>query len=95
MVEILRKIHQLRFSAFAGAFADYASAVACLKASISIHATFLSKFFCFAMSFFWTNPVGRTLARFSNDIQTIDDRLSKNLEVISFAAIQVRTCVLS
>lgn len=42
------------------------------------------------MNWWWTNTIGRTLARFSNDIGTVDQRIPTNFLVFVYASIQVR-----
>lgn len=84
-----KKLHKLCITAFSEAFADSAAVFGCLKAAVVTHDTFLSSVLRFPMSFFWTTPLGRTLARFSNDIRIIDERLSVNFSILVYASIQV------
>lgn len=49
----------------------------CMNSSITLHNTMFSNLLKARMSFFYTNPTGRILNRFSKDIGTIDELLPK------------------
>lgn len=65
-----------------------------IKASLQLHHTFLFNLLRQPMSFFDQTPIGRILARFSKDIDIVDDRLPHNFDSLTFFTFQVN-CVLT
>lgn len=62
-----------------------------LRASIVIHSELLTSILHLPMTFFWVNPTGRLLSRFSKDIDIVDDRLPHNFDSLSFFTFQVNS----
>lgn len=66
------------------AFALYSSIflmwIAGLKASVFLHNNLLSNILRGPMNFFESTPTGRVIARFSHDVNTLDERMINNLK---------------
>lgn len=60
-----------------------------IKASVSIHRALLVNVMRLPMEFFWANPAGRLLSRFSKDIDIIDERLPDNFEALTYFSFEV------
>lgn len=61
-----------------------------LKASVILHNILLSNILKCPLGFFDVTPTGRVLARFSHDINTLDDRLINNLRGCLMTSLRVR-----
>lgn len=72
-------------------FGTFLAWVAGLKASTLLHKVLLANVLKSPMGFFDVTPVGRVLARFSHDINTIDDRLIHHLRGVLITS--NRVCV--
>lgn len=80
----------LQYSVFAMYFATFLAWIAGLKASVFLHNSLLSNTLKCPMDFFDATPKGRILARFSHDINTIDDRLINNFRQMLITGWRVR-----
>lgn len=83
-------IFLFRDSVLAMYSATFLAWIAGLKASAMLHTQLLSHVFHNPMSFFDVTPSGRVLARFSNDVNTIDDRLINNIRQCLMTSLRVR-----
>lgn len=63
------------FTGFVSFGADLSLALGCLRAAVVLHACLLSGSMRTPLSFFDTTPTGRILARFSKDIEIVDQVL--------------------
>lgn len=63
--------------------------IAGLRASVVLHTHLLSNVLKNPMNFFDVTPSGRILARFSNDVNTLDDRLINTLRQCLMTSLRV------
>lgn len=78
------------FSVLAIYFATFCAWLAGLQASVLLHKSLLSNILRCPMDFFDVTPTGRLLARFSHDINTLDDRLIQNMRQCLITFFRVR-----
>lgn len=71
-------------------FGTFLSWIAGLRAAVLLHNILLSNVLKCPMDFFEITPTGRILARFSHDINTLDDRLINNLRQCLMTSLRVR-----
>jgi len=69
--------------------ATFIAWMAGLKASVILHNRLLNRILKTPNGFFDITPTGRILARFSHDLNTIDDRLVQNMRQFLNTAIRV------
>lgn len=70
--------------------ATFLAWIAGLKASVVLHNCLMSNIVKCPMVFFDSTPKGRILARFSHDINTLDDRLINNFRQLMNTGLRVR-----
>jgi ATP-binding cassette subfamily C (CFTR/MRP) protein 1 len=70
--------------------ATFLAWLAGLKASAILHNSLLSNILKCPMDFFDATPTGRLLARFSHDVNTLDDRLINNFRSVVLTSLRVR-----
>lgn len=63
--------------------------IAAVNAAALIHAAMLSSIIKAPMSFFDTTPIGRILARFSSDVQTVDIMIPMLFEMLLLMGLSV------
>lgn len=61
-----------------------------LRASTELHRILLANIMRLPMTFYWVNPTGRILVRFSKDIDVVDGPLPRQLDSLAFFALQVQ-----
>lgn len=74
-------------------FVTFLAWLAGLKAAVMLHNRLLSNILRCPMDFFDITPQGRILARFSHDINTLDDRLINNFRQVLITAWRVRLTI--
>lgn len=75
---------------FAYVFSDLLPKLGGLKASTELHRILLANIMRLPMTFYWVNPTGRILVRFSKDIDVVDGPLPRQLDSFAFFALQVQ-----
>lgn len=96
--EVIIAIHQtiIAFSSssiksvLAMYFGTFISWIAGIRASVLLHNILLSNVLKCPMDFYDITPTGRILARFSHDIDTLDDRLIQILRQSLMISLRVR-----
>lgn len=73
-----KSLYYLAFALYSSIFLMW---IAGLRASKSLHASLLSNILRGPMKFFEITPTGRLIARFSNDINILDDRMITNFKL--------------
>ena len=64
-----------------------------LRAAVAIHHTLLQNIMRLPMTFFYVNPMGRLLSRFSKDINVVDQNLPRQIDNLMYHAIQVNASI--
>lgn len=72
---------------------DVVPTIACVHASIVIHKYILSNILKSPLAFFEITPVGRVLARFSKDVDVVDNQLPRQIIVFLGCLFKVRSNV--
>lgn len=86
----LIQFFSLQRSVLAMYLATFIAWVAGLRAAVFLHNILLSNVLKCPMEFYEVTPKGRLLARFSHDINTIDDRLINNFRQVLITGSRVR-----
>jgi ABC-type multidrug transport system fused ATPase/permease subunit len=77
------------FSVFSYVGSDLVPKLGFLKACIELHRVLLHNVLRLPMAFFDVNPMGRLLARFSKDIDTVDGPLPRQIDGLIFFSFEV------
>lgn len=82
-------IKLLLFTAISSFFEDLAPRLGNLRAGIKLHLKLLAGVLRAPLAFFDTTPLGRVLARFSKDIEVLDNSLPQNVSDTVYCTFEV------
>lgn len=88
-----KMLSQFIFPAATSILGDLVPAIACVHSSIVLHRYILTNILRLPLAFFETTPVGRVLARFSKDIDVVDNQLPRQLTAFLGCLFKVRSNV--